>query len=83
MQMSQILYQGKYYQVREGLHKTAGMVTFGTESLNNALIDPKTGDYRDKQAQTIDEGIYAFVDDDVLRRYTDEEFDNYINEYYD
>lgn len=76
-------YQGKSYLIREGNHKAGGNVVFGSRSLNDALFDAETNDYKDRQAQGIDESIYAFVDDKVLETYSDGNFNKYINEYYD
>lgn len=79
--MFEVLYNSKYYQVREGIHNKAGMVTFGTRSLHDALIDAD-GQYNDVAARIIAEKIYGYVDDKTLRRSTDIEFDKYINEHF-
>lgn len=81
--ISNISYNGDIYKVREVNHKNGGVVIIGTTSLNNALIDPLTDDYRDRKAMIVDENIYAFVDDDILLKSSDEEFEEYINKYYD
>ena len=80
--MEKILYNGKNYPIREGNHKVAGLVTFGTLSLAKALFDDD-GNCRGKEGQVIDEGLYGFVADDVIATCTDKEFDAYINMNFD
>lgn len=83
MHLGKVIFGNGVYHTREAYHNATGcLVTFGTESLNNALMT-EDGEYISKAAQVLDERIYAYVEDDVLTSYSDKEFEEYVNKYYD
>ena len=75
-------YRGKEYITRTGHHKVAGEVEFGCMSLEAALLK-KHVEYTDDRARQIDESLYGFVPDRVIRSLDDSEFDAYINRHFD
>ena len=83
MHLGKVIFNDVCYPTRVANHAGANYpVTFGTESLNNALMT-EDGEYVSKAAQVLDERIYAYVEDDVLTSYSDKEFEEYVNKYYD
>ena len=83
MDLGKVIFGKVVYPTREAYHHAMGYpVTFGTESLNDALMT-EDGSYVSKAAQVLDERIYAYVEDDVLTSYSDKEFEEYVNKYYD
>ena len=78
-----IIYQDKEYPIRKATHKTGGNVVFGSESLNRELINPETGDSQNKIAEKVDSVFYGYVDDEIIKTYTQDEFEEYINKHFD
>jgi hypothetical protein len=77
-----IQYRGQEFQTRTGIHNVAGAVEFGGMSLEAALLNRHV-EYTDERARIIDEQLYGFVPDRVLRSQTDSEFNEYINKHFD
>lgn len=50
------------------------------DSLSALLWDERTGEYRSPEARHIDESIFAFIDVEILTKYTDAELKQYIKE---
>lgn len=63
--MDKIQFQNKEYKVREIELLEFGCVLISTTSLNDALIN-NGGDYVSKEAQSIDELLYFFVEEDEI-----------------
>lgn len=83
MCLGKVIFGNVVYHTREAYHHAMGyIVIFGTKSLNDALMT-EDGEYVSKAAQVLDERIYAYVEDDVLTSYSDKEFEEYVNKYYD
>lgn len=77
----EINYKGEKFLIRSVFHKAGGHVNIGGFSLENKIV--VNGDYPDREAQAIDEQIYAYVDEEVLEKLTDEEFKRYVNRHLD
>lgn len=58
-------------------------IMVGTEEFENNYLISKYGDYADKEAELVDQGIYCYVPEEVLKTYSDEEFQKYVNENFD
>jgi predicted membrane protein len=59
-----ITFEGKDYKIREIFVKTIGWVNIATTSLNEALFGK--GFYSSKEAQSIDEQIFYFVEENQI-----------------
>ncbi len=68
MELDSIKYKGICYPIAtipNDFSGRKGYVTIGSEFLNKALFDEKKG-YPDEEAIRIDEGIYAYMDDEYF-----------------
>ena len=67
MEYDIIEYKGKKYPIAiiPNVFSNEGNVVIGTSSLNCVLFDEEKG-YPDKEAEYLDEQIYAFMDEDYF-----------------
>ncbi len=67
MEYDIIEYKGKKYPIAiiPNVFSNEGNVVIGTSSLNSVLFDEEKG-YPDKEAEYLDEQIYAFMDEDYF-----------------
>ena len=77
----QIEYRGGKYPIREAKNSFGETVTFSSNSLLRVIFP--NGEYYSRIAKRLDERIYAYVPDEVIETYSDEEFQKYIDENYD
>lgn len=86
--MAEISYEtmnvnGVDYPTRHAYHKAfGGEALFASNELNDILID-EDGNERFKGASALDECVYAYCDEDIIKNYTDKEFEQYVNETFD
>ena len=74
---------GKTYKARYVHHKNfGGEVPIGQNELGDALFD-ENGEPRFSGATNLDNRIYAYCDISHIENDTDEEFEDYINKWYD
>ena len=75
--------QGEIFKARYTYHKNyGGDVLIGENKLDEALFD-ENGEPRFSGATHLDNRIYAYCDISHIENDTDEEFEAYINKFYD
>lgn len=79
-----IWYHGYEFDIRycESPKRDGNIIPVGTEEFRNNYLLSKRGDLADEEARKIDDQIYCFVPEKVLKTYSDKDFQKYVDKYF-
>ena len=80
-----IRYHGYEFDVRycESPERDGNIIPIGTEEFRDNYLLSKYGDFADEEARKVDDQIYCYVPEAVLKTYSDKDFQKYVDKYFD
>ena len=80
-----IWYHGYEFDMRccRSPERDGSVIPVGTEEFRDNYLFSKYGDFADEEARKIDDQIYCYVPEEVLKTYSDKEFQKYVDKYFD
>lgn len=79
-----VWYHGYEFDIRycESPKRDGNIIPVGTEEFRNNYLLSKHGDLADEEARKVDNQIYCYVPEAVLKTYSDKDFQKYVDKYF-